>query len=88
MIQITVIKNPTGCDMCEETGRIVAEAAKKFPGEEIKLDLINNGTPEAASFGIITTPVVAINRKIYSMGKPVIAEKVESWIRKELGRQA
>ena len=86
MINITVIQNPSGCSMCEETGRIVAEAAKKFPGEEIELDLINNGTPEASAFGIVTTPVVAINRKIYSMGKPVIAEKVETWIRKELGR--
>jgi hypothetical protein len=72
--------------MCEETGRIVTEATKKFPGEEIKLDLIDSGTPEASAFGIVTTPVVAINQKIYSMGKPVIEEKVELWIRKELGR--
>ncbi len=86
MINITVIKNPSGCDMCEETGRIVAEATRKFPGEEIKLDLIDNGTPAAAAFGIVTTPVVVINQKIFSMGKPVIAEKVETWIRKELGR--
>lgn len=86
MITITVIKNPSGCSMCEETGRIVAEATKEFPAEEIKLDLLASGTPEANRFGIITTPVVIINQKIYSMGKPVIAEKVESWIRKELGR--
>ena len=85
MINITVIKSPTGCSMCEETGRIVAEATKKFPGEEIKIEELTNGTPEAGSFGIVTTPVVILNRKIYSMGKPVIAEKVESWIRKELG---
>lgn len=86
MVNITVIKNPAGCTMCEETARIVNEATRKFPGEEIKLDLVASGTPEAAGFGIITTPVVVINRKIYSMGKPVIAEKVEGWIRKELGR--
>ncbi|MFZ2957992.1 MAG: thioredoxin family protein [Candidatus Ozemobacteraceae bacterium] len=86
MINITVIQNPSGCNMCEETKRIVAEATKKFPAEEIKLDLINNGTPEAGAFGIVTTPVVVINQKIYSMGKPVIAEKVETWICKELGR--
>jgi len=55
MIHITVIQNPSGCNMCEETGRIVAEATKKFPGEEIKLDLINNGTPEAGAFGTVTT---------------------------------
>ncbi|HNV69074.1 MAG TPA: thioredoxin family protein [Candidatus Ozemobacteraceae bacterium] len=86
MIQITVIKSPSGCNTCEETGRIVAEATTKFPGVEIKIDLIVNGTPEASAFGVITTPVVIINQKIYSMGKPVIAEKVESWIRKELGK--
>ncbi len=86
MITITVIKSPSGCNTCEETGRVVAEASQKFPGEEIKIDLIVNGTPEASVYGVITTPVVIINQKIYSMGKPVIAEKVESWIRKELGR--
>ena len=86
MIDITVIKSPSGCNTCEETGRIVEEAAKVFPAEQIKVTVLTNGTPEAKAFGIITTPVVIINQKIYSMGKPVIAEKVESWIRKELGR--
>lgn len=85
MIHITVIKSPSGCNTCEETGRVVSEAATKFPGAEIKLDVLVNGTPEASVFGVITTPVVVINQKIYSMGKPVIAEKVESWIRKEMG---
>lgn len=84
MIHITVIKSPSGCNSCEETAKIVSEATTRFPGAEIKLDLVINGTPEASAFGIITTPVVVINQKIYSMGKPVIAEKVESWIRKEL----
>lgn len=78
MLTITVIKSPTGCNTCEETGRIVAEAARVFPGEEIKIDLLVAGTPEASRFGILTTPVVIINQKIYSMGKPVIAEKVQA----------
>ncbi len=86
MITITVIKSPTGCNACEETGRLVSEAATKFPGEEIKVDIIVSGTPEAQAFGVLTTPVVIINQKVFSMGKPVIAEKVETWIRKELGR--
>lgn len=86
MVHITVIKSPTGCNSCEETGRIVGEAAHKFPGVEIKLDLLTSGTPEAQAFGVLTTPVVIINQKVYSMGKPVIAEKVEAWIRKESGR--
>jgi len=67
-------------------GTALAEATKKFPTAEITFDLLASGTPEASRFGIITTPVVIINQKIYSMGKPVIAEKVESWIHKELGR--
>ncbi len=85
MLTITVIKSPTGCDMCEETARIVAEAAKKFPGVEIKVDQLTSGTPEALKFGVLTTPVVILNGKVYAMGKPVIAEKVDAWIRKELG---
>lgn len=86
MITVTVIKSTSGCNTCEETGKIVEEISKKFPSDQIKLTLINNDMPEASAFGIITTPVVAVNGKIYSMGKPVIKEKVEAWIRKELGQ--
>lgn len=62
---------------------IVEEIARKFP--EVEFRLLINGVPEAKEIGIISTPVVALGKKIYSMGKPVIREKVEGWIRKELG---
>jgi hypothetical protein len=64
---------------------IVNEISNKFP-DDVEFRIIVNGTDEVKQFGIITTPVVAIGKKIYSMGKPVIKEKVESWIRKELGK--
>ncbi len=85
MIQVTVIKSPTKCASCSETELIVNEISKKFP-EDVEFRIIINGTEEAKAFGIITTPVVAIGKKIYSMGKPVIKEKVESWIKRELGK--
>lgn len=86
MITVTVIKSDLSCESCEETARIVAEVARNFPQETINLEILTNGTPETRRFGIITTPVVVINDKIYSMGKPVIQEKIEHWINKELGR--
>ena len=83
MLKVYVIKSPTGCFTCEETGRIVEEISRSFIGK-VELELLTAGTPETAQFGVITTPTVIINNKIYSMGKPVIKEKVENWIKKEL----
>lgn len=87
MIKVTVIKSPAGCNTCEETGKIVEEVSANFEGM-VEVALISSDSPEATSFGVITTPVVAIDNKIYSMGKPVIKEKVTSWIRRELGSAA
>ncbi len=83
MIQVTVIKSQSKCNTCGETERIVGEIAREF-GEEVEFSVIVNGTPEAQKFGVVTTPVVAIGKKIYSMGKPVIKEKVINWLKKEL----
>lgn len=84
MLTVTVIKSPTKCASCSETEQLVSEISQKFPGL-VEFKVLTNGTPEVKDFGVISTPVVAIGRKIYSMGKPVIREKVEGWIRKELG---
>lgn len=84
MIQITVIKSPSNCFSCGETEQIVNELATAYAGK-VEIRILVNGTPEVREFGVITTPVVAIGKKIYSMGKPVIKEKVENWIKKELG---
>ncbi|MFZ5950308.1 MAG: thioredoxin family protein [Candidatus Rifleibacteriota bacterium] len=86
MIQVTVIKSPSKCFTCDETAMIVSEIAQIYQGR-IEIKILVNGSPEVAQFGLVTTPVVAIGRKIYSMGKPVIKEKVINWIKKELGEQ-
>lgn len=84
MLQVTVIKSQTKCSTCSETEQIVDEISRKYIGR-VELKVIQSGTPEAKEFGLISTPVVALGKKIYSMGKPVIKEKVEGWIKKELG---
>jgi len=83
MLIVTVIKSPSKCATCSETEQLVEEISKKFPGN-VEFRVITNGTPESKEFGLISTPVVALGKKIYSMGKPVIKEKVEVWIKKEL----
>ena len=83
MLTVTVIKSPSKCSTCNETETLVEEISRKFP-ENVEFRVLTNGTPEVKEFGIISTPVVAIGKKIYSMGKPVIKEKVEAWIKKEL----
>lgn len=84
MLQVTVIKSPSKCTTCSETEQIVEEISQKYIGR-VEFRVIVNGTPEAKAFGLISTPVVALGKKIYSMGKPVIKEKVEGWVKKELG---
>jgi hypothetical protein len=87
MLMVTVIKSPSKCATCSETEQIISEISQKFPGQ-VKFQVLVNGTPEVKPFGVISTPVVAIENRIYSMGKPVIREKVEGWIKKELSSQA
>ncbi|MDD2997963.1 MAG: thioredoxin family protein, partial [Candidatus Riflebacteria bacterium] len=69
MLQVTVIKSPTNCATCGETEQIVSEISQKYVGK-VEFRIIVNGTPEAGQFGVISTPVVALGNKIYSMGKP------------------
>lgn len=84
MIEVTVIKSASKCYTCGETEQIVGEIAKDYQGK-VSFQVLIDGSPEAKRFGIVTTPVVAIGNKIYSMGKPVIKEKVINWVNKELG---
>lgn len=84
MLKVTVIKSTSHCSTCDETAMLVKEISETFKGQ-VECQIVVNGTPEAMEFGIVTTPVVALGNKIYSMGKPVIKQKVEGWIRKELG---
>lgn len=86
MLKVTVIKSPTNCTTCSETEILVSEVAKDYQGR-VEFRVLTNGTPEVKEFGIVTTPVVAIANKIYSMGKPVIKEKLEGWIKKELAAE-
>ena len=83
MITVTVIKSPSKCMTCGETEMIVSQIAKNFPND-VEFNVLVAGTNPALAFGVVTTPVVAIGNKIYSMGKPIIKEKVEGWLKKEL----
>ncbi|EKD83742.1 MAG: hypothetical protein ACD_39C00476G0002 [uncultured bacterium] len=83
MLIVTVIKSPTKCNTCSETELIVNEIAQNYQ-DRVEFRVLTNGTPEVKTFGVVSTPVVALGNKIYSMGKPVIKEKVEGWIKKEL----
>lgn len=82
-ILITVIKSKSKCAGCIETEKVVSEVVQKY-SEKVRYQVVTDGTEEAKPFGIVTTPVVAIDNKIYVMGKPAIKEKVEAWVQKEL----
>ena len=84
MITITVIKSPKAeCKTCHEAHQVVEEAMKSFPGK-VSIEVLASNSPEAQAYGIISTPLIAINKKVYSMGKSVIKDNVEKWIRREL----
>ncbi len=83
MLKVTVIKSKTKCASCADTEKICKEIAANYP-DDVEIKILIDGEPETADFGLYSTPVVALGYKIYSMGKPVIKEKVETWIRKEL----
>jgi len=86
MITVTVIKSQkSDCKSCHEAHKVVEEVVTSFK-DQVTLEVFFSNTPQAQEYGIISTPVIAINKKIYSMGKPVIKAKVEQWINKELGK--
>lgn len=84
MLRVTVIRSQLDCDSCRETAEIVQSISGKYEGK-VEFNEVVYGTPEAAEFGVVSTPVVVLGNKIYSMGKPVIKQKVEGWIKRELG---
>jgi hypothetical protein len=83
MLKVTVIKSSSKCHTCDETEQIVSEIAERYKNQ-VECRILVNGTAEVKEFGVVSTPVVALGNKIYSMGKPVIKEKVEGWIKREL----
>ncbi|MBF0545692.1 MAG: thioredoxin family protein [Candidatus Riflebacteria bacterium] len=87
MNKVTVIKSAKAeCKTCHEAHRVVLDALESgFQGRVTLEVLINDGNSEVKTYGIISTPVFAINKKIYSMGKPLLKEKVIAWILKEIG---
>ena len=87
MITVTVIKSPkTECKNCHEAHRVVEEVVTGGYTQDVRVEVLFSNTPEAQVYGIISTPLIAIGKKVYSMGKPVLKEQVEKWICKELGR--
>lgn len=85
MIQIKIFGTTPPCANCKRAEAQAIKAGERYPDqvEVIKLDALGS---EAASYGIMVTPVLVIDEEVIGIGKVVPAEKLISIIEKKVRR--
>jgi hypothetical protein len=75
MVQIKVFGTTPPCAKCMRAEREALKAAERFPGkvQVVKLDALG---PEAADYGMIITPTVALNNEVIASGKVIPADRL------------
>lgn len=68
----------TGCPKCKNLAANAEQAAREL-GMEFELEKITN-IADIARFGIMSTPAIAIDGAIKSMGKLATVDEIKEWI--------
>jgi len=82
-VNIKVFHPSPPCARCKQVERIARKVAEKYP-EEVEMDSFPVLTEEARSYGIMLTPGVVINDKVFSSGKMISGQELENAVLKEL----
>lgn len=85
-VNLTLIVAPQKCQKCEQSEALVARLQARFPGA---LDYHRHTTddPEAARFGVIMPPLLAVDDLIVGLGKVPDEAKLGQLIAKRLGSE-
>jgi small redox-active disulfide protein 2 len=69
----------TGCPKCKKLAELVAETVKEtgVSAEIGKVDKIN----DIMSYGVMTTPALAIDGKVVASGRIPSKEEIKKWIK-------
>lgn len=84
MVTIRVFGTTPPCAKYQRTEREALKAAAKYPGQVqvVKLDALG---PEASEIGVVMTPTVVVGKEVLPAGKIVLADQLETYIRRALG---
>ena len=82
-INIKVFHPSPPCAKCKQVEKVAKKIAEKYP-EEIELVAFPVISDEARSYGIMLTPGVVINDKVFSSGKMISELELENAVKKEL----
>ncbi|MBW1775353.1 MAG: TM0996/MTH895 family glutaredoxin-like protein [Deltaproteobacteria bacterium] len=68
-----------GCPRCEETERIVKEAATEV-GVNVRIEKVT-GAMEIAGYGVFGTPAVVVDGEVKIVGKIPEKDEVKTWLK-------
>ena len=73
----------TGCPKCKKLTELADQAAKEL-GMEYEIEKVT-GISEIMEFGVMTTPALAVDGKVFSAGHLPSSEKVKELLLKAKG---
>ncbi len=82
-LEIVLIRNDPPCRKCHKTDKLLRAIAEDHAGE-VTVRVITAGSPAAAEFGAVMTPMVVLNRKVVSAGLVPLRSGLERLIAAEL----
>ena len=82
-INIKVFHPSPPCARCKQVEKVAQKVAEKYP-EDVEMVSFPVMSDEARSYGIMLTPGVVINDKVFSSGKMISELELESAVKKEL----
>jgi len=83
-IYIKIFHPSPPCAKCKHVEKVAKKVAEKY-SEEVELVTFPVISDEARSYGIMLTPGVVINDKVFSSGKIISERELENAVIKELG---
>ena len=82
-INIKVFHPSPPCAKCKQVEKVAKQVAEKYP-EEVELVTFPVISDEARSYGIMLTPGVVVNDRVFSSGKMISEIELENAVKKEL----
>ena len=82
-INIKIFHPSPPCARCKQVEKVVKKVVDKYP-EDVEMVSFPVMSDEARSYGIMLTPGVVINDKVFSSGKMISELDLENEIKNEL----
>ncbi len=82
-ISIKVFHPSPPCAKCKQVEKVARKVAEKY-SEEVEVVTFPVISDEARSYGIMLTPGVVINDKVFSSGKVISELELENAVKNEL----